>query len=282
MLTFGQPQIDTCCRCEELSVKIKNPRLNDVAKRVAVAEKMVHQRQAKEFHTHMKVVQEMCAKDNSVAAVVIDFMQNLPLPHIPVQEIFYLRQLWVNVCNIQDLKTSKSVFYIYHEGQAQKGPNEVCSFLLNYIDTYTRPGIKEVFVFSDGCPGQNRNNTVAGFFLALTDIERFQKIVHYFSTRRHSYLPCDRNFSVVKRALNKLDRIYTVKEYLEIIVNSFAKANFTAKLIEAEDILDFKSWWPIFYKKSAISLETSKRRVPRERKNNFQFLNISNLCTGLI
>lgn len=31
-LSFGQPQVDTCCKCEELSVKIKSPHLNDVAR----------------------------------------------------------------------------------------------------------------------------------------------------------------------------------------------------------------------------------------------------------
>lgn len=268
-LCFGQPQIDTCCTCEELNVKIKNPRLNDVAKRVAVTEKMVHEAKAKKFHTQTKLVKEMCEKDNSIGGIVIDYMQNLPLPHIPVQEMFYLRQLWVYVFNIHDLKTGKSVFYVHHEGQAQKGPNEVCSFLLHYINNFIDPEIKELHVFSDSCPGQNRNNTVTRFWLSLTDTERFQQIVHYFPIRGHSYLACDRNFSVVKRAIKKLDRIYTMKECLEIVVNSSAKGNFTGIMVDGEDILDFKSWWTTLYKKTAISLETSKREVPRDRKEQF-------------
>lgn len=35
---FGRPQVDTCCNCEELEVKLKCPNLNDTAKRVAAAE----------------------------------------------------------------------------------------------------------------------------------------------------------------------------------------------------------------------------------------------------
>lgn len=31
-LSFGRPQVDTCCKCEELKVKIKSPCLNDTAK----------------------------------------------------------------------------------------------------------------------------------------------------------------------------------------------------------------------------------------------------------
>ena len=60
-------------------------------------------------------------------------MQNLPLPHIPVLEIFCLRQLWIYEFWIYDLKTGKSVFYSYCEGVANEGPNEVCTFVLGYI-----------------------------------------------------------------------------------------------------------------------------------------------------
>ena len=54
-------------------------------------------------------------------------MQNLPLP-----QIFCLRQLWLYEFRINDLKTSKSEFYSYCEGVANKGPNEVCT-LQDYI-----------------------------------------------------------------------------------------------------------------------------------------------------
>nr|CAD7409591.1 unnamed protein product [Timema poppensis] len=43
---FGRPQKDVCSTCEQLSVKIKSPALNDRAKRVAVAEKVVHTKEA--------------------------------------------------------------------------------------------------------------------------------------------------------------------------------------------------------------------------------------------
>lgn len=52
-------------------------------------------------------------------------MQNLPLPHIPIQNIFYLRQLWVQCFGIKDLKTDKSTFYMYQESIGNKGANEV-------------------------------------------------------------------------------------------------------------------------------------------------------------
>lgn len=54
-LKFGRPQVDVCCTWENLNLKIKNPCLNDAAKKVAVAELMVHKRRSKKFYNKLKV-----------------------------------------------------------------------------------------------------------------------------------------------------------------------------------------------------------------------------------
>ncbi|CAH1114650.1 unnamed protein product [Psylliodes chrysocephalus] len=92
---------------------------------------MIHQRRAKKFSTTMESIQELCRNDPSVGRICIDYMQNLSIPSIPVQDTFYLHQLTVYVFNIDNLKTGESFFYIYHEGLGKKGPNEVCSFVLD-------------------------------------------------------------------------------------------------------------------------------------------------------
>lgn len=68
-------------------------------------------------------------KDNNVHTLSIAFyFIKIQFPQIPVQEIFYLRQLAVKVVSIHDFKKTLC-FYVYHEGQVMKGPNELCSFL---------------------------------------------------------------------------------------------------------------------------------------------------------
>jgi hypothetical protein len=79
------------------------------------------------------------------------------------------------------------------------------------------PTVKELHVFSDACGGQNRNNTLVRFLLALVSTGRFQKIHQYFPVRGHSFLQCDRNFGTVKRKIRRKDRIYTPEEYNEMI-----------------------------------------------------------------
>ncbi|GBP78544.1 hypothetical protein EVAR_61676_1 [Eumeta japonica] len=163
---FGRPQVDVCSVCEELESKIKSTSLNDNAKRVAVAEKMVHVKRAKKFYNKQKEILTLCNDKDDVGAIRFDYMQNLPLPKIPVQEMFYLRKLWLYVFCVHDLKTNEAHFYTYHEGEAKGGPDEVCSLLWMMIQKMD-PKIKELHVFSDACGGQNRNNTLIRFGFPL-------------------------------------------------------------------------------------------------------------------
>lgn len=60
-------------------------------------------------------------------------MKSHPAPKIPVQDIFYLRQLWVNCFGVNNFKSSKSEMLVYHEGEAHKAANEVYGMLLKYF-----------------------------------------------------------------------------------------------------------------------------------------------------
>lgn len=268
-LTFGRPKVDTCCECETLKLKIHSKSLNDTAKRVAVAEKMVHLRRARKFYTKLDEVTNLVTTDDTVFGICIDYMQNLQLPSIPIQEAFYLRQLVVNVFCIHNLKDNSATFYVYNEGTAGKGPNEVCSFLIEYLRTIPE-NIKYLHIFSDGCLAQNKNNTMVRMFMALVSLEKFQIINQYFPIRGHSFLPCDRDFGVVKRSLKKFDHTYTLEEYTKRISECPRKQKFTVKVPKTEDILDFKQWWPKHYKKTCVSAESQGRGTHKDLKVSFK------------
>lgn len=258
-LKFGRPQVDVCSQCEELGAKLRDKNLNDTAKRCAAAELMVHKRRAKKFYMQLKAVEQMCSEQPHVAGIAFDYVQNLPLPHIPVQEIFYYRQLWVYGFEVHNLKDGTAKFYTYHEGQGKKGPDEVCTFLKDYIESNFSEVITELHIFSDGCPGQNKNNTIVRFLLALQASGRFNKICHYFPIRGHSFLPCDRDFGVLKKSIRRFDRVYIPEEYEEIISSCRKNKPFAYQQIRYSDILDFKRWWPEFYKKIATATTSGEK-----------------------
>jgi hypothetical protein len=67
----------------------------------------------------------LCKEKKEVGGITFDYMHNLPLPKIPVQEMFYRRKLWLYVFCVHDMKTDSAKFYTYHEGIAKRGPDEV-------------------------------------------------------------------------------------------------------------------------------------------------------------
>jgi hypothetical protein len=89
-LKFGRPQVDVCCTCENLNFKIKIPNLNDAAKKVTAPELMVHKRKSKKLYNELKIeVENKSPNQSNVVALCFDYMQNLSLPKIPVQEMSY-------------------------------------------------------------------------------------------------------------------------------------------------------------------------------------------------
>jgi len=268
-LRIGRPQIDTCCKCEELNIKIKSASLGDAAKRAAIVELLVHKRRSKKFYTSLKESVDECKNRDDLMALSFDFMQNVHLPEVPVQDLFYLTQLNVNIFGIHNLKTGKAIYYIYHEGIAKKGPNEVCSFLLDYVDNYVPKSVQQLRLYSDNCPGQNKHHPIIRMCMALTETGRFATVEQFYPVRGHSFLPNDRDFGLIKKKLRRHDRVFSVHQYTEMIASASASHKFTVKEVITADILNFKDWWSRYYKKNSISLETNKRGTPRDKKQSF-------------
>lgn len=67
-----------------------------------------------------------------------------------------------------------------------------------------------------------------------------------------------------------MDRIYTHHEYIELIKNSSNIKKYDVKEVTTSQIIDYKKWWPAFYKKNIQSIETQKRKVPKDQKVSFQ------------
>lgn len=210
-------------------------------------------------------------KNTNILALSMDFMINISLPKVPVQELFYLRQLTINVFCIHYIKTNTATIYIHHEGQAKKEPDETCSFLKDFLSV--APQYDELHLYSDNCSGQNKNHALSKFLLFLTDTKQFKKVEQFFPVRGHSFLPCDRDFAIIKRALKDHDRIYSIHEITEIVIKSSKTKKFTVVEVDScELIYNFKTWWPRYYKKSPVSQETVHK--PRDQR---KFFGISSL-----
>ncbi|KAJ8877807.1 hypothetical protein PR048_022264 [Dryococelus australis] len=171
-------RFDVCRECEGLVEKLKSPFINYSAQHVAAAGLLVQKQRASEFYKKMDSISKLCTADPSICGITFDYMQNFPLPTLPVQVMFYLRKLWFNVVCIHSLANNIAQFYCYHEKQGKRGPDEVCTFLYQYIEQLPQ-NVKVLHVFNDVCGGKNRNHTVVRFLLSLTMTASLQMLKIY-------------------------------------------------------------------------------------------------------
>lgn len=93
-------------------------------------------------------------------------MQNLPLLHLKTSSVFYSRKLGYNVSGIHNLGDDSVKMYRYCEHEGRKGPNEVTSMILDYLNNIQTDCDDQVLL-RDGCPGQNKNKTKIQFLFCL-------------------------------------------------------------------------------------------------------------------
>ncbi|CAH1110134.1 unnamed protein product [Psylliodes chrysocephalus] len=123
--------------------------------------------------------------------------------------------------------------------------------------------IEELHLFCDGCPGHH--NTIS----FGSGNEKFQIIIIFFSQRGHSFNDCDRDFGTVKSKIRRLDRIFSVEEYEDLIVSSSRSNKFDVRHVTHVDVTGFEQWWPDFFKKKVLSTRSLGKQVPKEEKVNF-------------
>lgn len=211
-----KPRTDTCDLCEKLKIKIKNNPQDQSSKTTF----QLHERKATAYKTYKANVIAKAKSSNNCLALEFDYGQNLPLPKLTVNSLFYKRQLWYFVFNIHCHNNDKSTMYTYLETECSKDPDTVASFVYHYIakEMETNPNIKEIILMSDNAGGQNKNHKIM-MFCSFLSIKYNVKVTQLFPVRGHSYCQCDRNFGAYSNCLHRRARIVTSSEYDAVISN---------------------------------------------------------------
>lgn len=143
------------CTCTEIIAKIKLE--NEIeAKDYLKRELKNHKEQSKIFPKMMSNVK------SGTIHVSFDIMQNQPLPKLSVTDVFYSRQVWLYnltfVINSEKYQSPDNCYlYTWKENESGRGPNEICSALLNFLEKledrlsqYSNPPTI-LNLFSDSC-----------------------------------------------------------------------------------------------------------------------------------
>ena len=170
--------------------------------------------------------------------LTFDFEQNLPLPTLTHSDVFYSRQLWMYNFGVHDCVTDKAIMHLWDETTAKRGSSEVAS-CLDRCFTKRCTGAKRLVLFSDGCGGQNKNRIVCTFLLKLIRDGRYEQIDHFFLIRGHTFLPNDRDFSVIEKR-KRVEHAYVPTDWVKVIAAAKAANPFETVHMEQQEFLDYR------------------------------------------
>ena len=167
-----------------------------------------------------------------------DFQQNLPLPTLTHSDVFYCRQLWVYNFGIHDCIADEGIMHLWDETTAKRGSSEVASCLQRCLSQRST-GAKSLVLFSDGCAGQNKNRVIATFLLKLIHDGQFEQIDHFFLVRGHTFLPNDRDFSVIEKR-KKVEKAYIPADWVKVVSTAKTTKHFETVHMNQDEFLDHK------------------------------------------
>jgi len=282
-LSFGYPRSDTCQTCDKLKVMI-DAELNPETKQHLQLEKELHLRKAEVFYDDLKAYHTKAIENESIEMLAFDFQQNMPLPHVPCGDVYYKRQLWVyNFC-IFSGKTGKYFHFMYDETIAKKGQNDVISFINYFFENFLTPGVKIIYLFSDNCSAQNKNNVLFQYLYCVVKSKRFgiNNIIHRYPEPGHSFLPCDRSFGQIEKIRRKIERVYIPETYQEMVTKTSKK--FQVVKVTQDMLFNFLESMKSMFKKTVIGVDKSKFSVMAYRYMEYNseglFCSISGNSTG--
>ena len=194
---------------------------------------------------------------NKVATIVMDYCQNLDLPHVgeeQVGETYFYSPINIYCLGIVNAATNQLYAYVYSEADGKKGGNNSSSILLHYLqnnildcrrDRRNCPTpIQELNVIMDNCGGQNKNRMIIRTAAYIVEKGWAESVNLIFLIKGHTKNACDRNFNLLKKEWRHKN-IYTMEQTFDVL-----NACENVHAIDASGLFyDWDSLYDGFYKK---------------------------------
>ncbi|KAL4083738.1 hypothetical protein QTP88_029054 [Uroleucon formosanum] len=238
-ISFFTPKKDQCEECE--SNKNNDNEQYDNTSFLKHLEEKHLAREEKEVDKKRSSIELICA--------VYDLQAVLTVPRGDVSVFYYISKVAnynFTVCEIQSME---AFCYLWHEGEAHRGPNEIASCLFKFIQKKSeeRTNDFEIIFYSDNCGGQNKNKFIIGLYqYALKVFPNLKTITHKFLIRGHTQNEGDSVHSVIEKQIKlslKSSPIYTAYQYAQIIRDSKKKAPFfKVEELDHSNFFNFKDY----------------------------------------
>lgn len=220
-VSFQQPRTDTCGTCDLLNIESRNfPGNRQVKQKLEL-----HHRKAEEALKTMKQDNIKSQEINSEhSSATMDLQKVLSLPTLTHTDMYYMRQLSNYNFSIHLADNSTGYMFLWHEGQAGRGGNEIASCVLKGL-TSSITKKKVLTMWSDNCVGQNKNQMFIFLWLYLTAKGYFQEINQKFLVKGHTFMQCDRDFALIDKR-KRVEKCELPMDLVSMIIQSNHKHPF--------------------------------------------------------
>ncbi|KAL4718752.1 hypothetical protein ACJJTC_001895 [Scirpophaga incertulas] len=188
---FHVPKKDKCIKC------MKFDALNTEESKTQKAEHLKEKEASKERYSQHR---ELAQKRNDVLCTSFDLQKVLNTPHGESMLLYYSRKYAMyNLCFYEN-GTRDGFCYIWGESEGKRGGNEISSIIQKYIKLVDARGtVKHLILYSDSCPGQNKNRIVlAVVHNALKQCDNLTSVQMNYLLPGHTEMSVDSMHSVIE------------------------------------------------------------------------------------
>jgi hypothetical protein len=207
---FSNPKTDICDLCSQV--------IQEGVANLESTLKEEYEMHLEKVSSHKAYKNKILKNDSNVLQLEMDFCNTKPIPKLPNNSYYYSSAVNFNLFNITFHNINKKYMFHFMEGEFMRGPNPVCSFLYEALNTTIYLNIKKIFISSDLSGAQNRNYTVLKFLLWYS-FNFNVKIIQVFTVRGHSYCASDRQFGLFSKEVKSLPKVESPEEYVQILNN---------------------------------------------------------------
>lgn len=241
-ISFFKPKKDQCDFCSVYS-------LSDDKKKLEIQREYDTHIKNKTLARELKDADKIIATDDKTVCVAcFDLQKVLATPQSNVSDFYYKSKYSTYNFTVYDVGNNEGFCYVWHEKIAKRGPCEIASCLLKFIQTQKEKGVKSIIFYSDNCGGQNRNKFLFSM-LSLASTTYQIDITHRFLEKGHTQNEGDSMHAVIENAKKRQSVLYVPEQWVTLIrmakttgriynVTEMSQNDF----FNFKDITDIESW----------------------------------------
>ncbi len=258
-IKIRSPRTDMCDFCELQKRRIAGTKAQDklkaeeLTKELAAhqkayqGERAVYNFERKQSEAHRKNYEKgKLAEHECIDHISIDYGQSVEAPHTSDQlgGTFYIHMRKFLLFCVRSALENEQVCYTYDEREAGKGPNEVISFLHQFL-VNRKIQTPDIRIHADNCTGQNKNKYILWYLTWLVTTGRLRHIELKFMIKGHTHSIVDGGIGQMKKELRRSD-VFCLEHWSHVI-NQSASAN-RAEAVNGDNVYDWKNGLRPYFK----------------------------------